>query len=34
MVFICHVTLQDQVIKVLFDFMVWSPQDKSPLYRV
>ena len=25
MVFICHVTLQDQVIKVLNDFIVGSP---------
>ena len=24
-VFVCHVTLQDRLIKTLFDFIVWSP---------
>ena len=25
MVFICHVTLQDHVIKTLYSFVAWSP---------
>ena len=33
MVFVCHLTLQDYVIKALYDFMFGAPQSKLPPYK-
>ena len=33
MVFVCHVTLQDHMIQLFYDFTVWSSSRKVPRHH-